>query len=203
MPASNRLLRAAMGASIGVAAILGAAHAQQSQPSTGPTSTGQPPAPNADQLLQKYPNAGNELTNAVEAMVLADPSTFKSVLALATNATDAQKSAIATGLAQATKVEVLTNQPLATDWQQQLAAITDSTFKVAATDAFGDVQLGSVGGSSVGAPGSGLGGPGSAPGGPTGGGAPGNPQTNPVSTQSFSLTSSVGGANALSNSVSP
>jgi hypothetical protein len=155
-------------------------------------------------LLQKYPNAGNELTNAVEAMVLADPSTFKSVLALVTGATDPQKSAIATGLAQATKVEVLTNQPLATDWQQQLAAITDSTFTVAATNAFGDVQLGAIGGSSVGAAGSGLGGPGSAPGGTSGGGAPGNPQSNPVPTQTFnSLTSSVGGANALSNSVSP
>ena len=53
------------------------------------------------------------------------------------------------GLTQAAKNEVLTNQTLAADWQQQIAAITDPTFKTAATNALGDVQLGAVGGRSA------------------------------------------------------
>jgi hypothetical protein len=154
------------------------------------------------QLLQQNPNAGAQLSNAVQTLALADPATFKALLGLIANATDAQKAAIGTGLAQATKVEVLTNQALATDWQTQLAAITDPTFKVATTDAFGDVQLGSVGGGSVGAAGSGLGGPGSAPGSTTGT-PPENIGSNPINSQTSSFTSSTSGANTLSNSVSP
>jgi hypothetical protein len=185
---------------IAVVAAIGLAAAQAQQPT--PTQAQQPADP-AAQLLQQYPNAGTPLSNAVQALVLADPSEFKTVLGLITNATEQQKTAIGEGLAQATKIEVLTNQALATDWQTQLAAITDPTFKLATTNAFGDVQLGSVGGGSVGAPGSGLGGPGSAPGGTTGGGAPGAIQSTPVFTQSFSTSSSISGSSGLSTSVSP
>jgi hypothetical protein len=174
---------------------IGSAEAQQPQ---SPATT---PSP-AEQLLQQNPNAGPQLSNAIEAMVLADPSTFKIIIGLTSNATDQQKTAIAVGLAQATKVEVLTNQALATDWQQQIAAITDPTFKIAAINAFGDVQLAAVGGGSLGAAGSGLGGPGI---GPTTGFSSSleSLASNPVTTQAFSLTSSIGGASEISNSVSP
>jgi hypothetical protein len=201
MRASGSSSRFLAGVTVAVLAAIGltSAHAQQQQNPPAPTQQQSNPV---DQLLQKYTNAGAELSNAVETLALTDPSTFKALLGLIANATDPQKAAIGTGLAQATKVEVLTNQALATDWQTQLAAITDPTFKVATTDAFGDVQLGSVGGGSVGAAGSGLGGPGNAPGG-TGGGPPANIQSNPINTQTTSFTSSISGANTLSNSVSP
>jgi hypothetical protein len=157
---------------------------------------------NPEQLLQQNPNGGSQLSNDVQALALADPSTFKALLGLTQKANDLQKGAIGAGLAQATKIEVLTNQALAEDWQQQIAAITDPTFQVAATNAFGDVQLGAVGGSALGAAGSGLGGPGNGPGGlPTG--TPENIQSTPFATQPFALTSSISGAAVVNTSNSP
>jgi hypothetical protein len=221
---------------------------QAQQPQNPASST--PPA-NPEQLLQQNPNAGAALSDAVQALAvadpsqfnvllglmakatdqqksaiatgladatkleaqtnqtlatdwvqtlaLADPSSFAELLGLAANATDQQKSAIAAGLAEATKVEVLTNQALAADWQTQIAAITDPTFKTAATNAFGDVQLGSVGGGAVGAAGSGLGGSGSGSG--TSGGTPEDIRSNPFNTSSFTFNSST--TSGTSGSVSP
>lgn len=189
-----------------MAANTGSSVAQQ--PQSPPPTAQQPQSPsvsaflaNPDQLLQQNPNGGSQLSNAVQALALADPSTFKALLGLTAKANDPQKSAIGAGLAQATKIEVLTNQALATDWQQQIASITDPSFKIAATDAFGDVELGSIGGA-VGAPGSGLGGPGN---GPTSGavGSLQNIQSNAVTTRSFALTSSISGAVAVTTAVSP
>jgi hypothetical protein len=157
---------------------------------------------NPEQLLQQNPNGGSQLSDAIQALALAEPSTFKVFIGLIEKASDRQKGAIGTGLAQATKIEVLSNQALATDWQQQIAAITDPTFQLAATDAFGDVQLGAVGGGALGAVGSGLGGPGS---GPTN--APvatlENIQSTPTATQPFTLTSAISGASLVTTSVSP
>jgi hypothetical protein len=155
---------------------------------------------NPGQLLQQNPNGGSPLSDAVQTLALADNSTFKTLIGLTTNATDQQKAAIGAGLAQATKIEVLTNQALATDWQQQIAAITDPTFKIAATNAFGDVQLGSVGGGSLGAAGSGLGGPGNGSGSSSGTGPVEGIQSTPTTTSFFTVTSSTTGA---SSSVSP
>jgi hypothetical protein len=186
----------------------GSAEAQQSQ---SQPSQSQPSGnatvsaflANPQQLLQQNPNGGPALSDAVQGLTLADPSTFKVIIGLTATANDQQKAAIGAGLAQATKIKVLTDQALATDWQQQIAAITDQSFQIAATNAFGDVQLGSVGGGSLGAAGSGLGGPGSGPGGLGGGTPPENIQSTPVTTQSFTLTSSISGAGTVTNSVSP
>ena len=135
------------------------------------------------------------MISAVEQLALADPSTFKVLIGLLANANDQQKGAIGEGLTQAAKIEVLTNQTLAADWQQQIAAITDPAFKIAATNALGDVQLGSIGGGNLGSAGGG-------PAGPTGGGgAPQTIQSNPTNTQTFTFTGSTAGGPGLS--VSP
>jgi hypothetical protein len=192
----SRVVAGAFVAAFVIAAVdIATANAQQSQSPAVSTFLANP-----EQLLQQNPNGGVPLSDAVQGLALADTSTFKALIDLTTKATDQQKAAIATGLAQATKIEVLTNQALATDWQQQIAAITDPSFKIAATNAFGDVQLGSVGGGSLGAAGSGLGGPGNGSGGGTGGGAPENIGSTPTTTSFFTVTSSINGA---SNSVSP
>ena len=85
------------------------------------------------------------LVNKVQQLALNDASTFKVLLGLVADASEPQRRAIAEGLVQAAKVEVLTDQTLAANWQQQIVAITDPIFRTAAIDALGDVQLGAVG----------------------------------------------------------
>jgi hypothetical protein len=185
-----RCIAGAMLAAFVMAAVgMSAANAQQSQ-----TPTASAFLANPGQLLQQNPNGGSLLANAVQQLALSDTSTFKVLIGLVATANDAQKSAIGQGLAQAAKIEVLTNQPLAADWQQQIAAITDPSFKTAATDAFGDVQLGAVGG---GAPGAGVGGFGGAGGGVGGGGLQTIGQ-NGVATGSFNFTGGAAGSGGSS-----
>jgi hypothetical protein len=143
---------------------------------------------NPTQLLKQNPNGGTLLANAVEQLALADPSTFKVLLGLLDSANDLQKGAIGMGLAQAAKIEVLTNQTLAADWQQQIAAITDPAFKTAAINAFGDVQLGALGGGTLGG-----GGGGPTTGGPTTNSSPENLGETPAGTPSFTFSSSTTG----------
>lgn len=152
---------------------------------------------NPGQLLQQYPVGGTLMIAAVQQLALADPTTFKVLIGLVATANDQQKGAIGEALTQAAKIEVLTNQTLAADWQQQIAAITDPAFKVAATNALGDVQLGSIGGGNLGSAGGGPAGPGG------GGGGPENIQSNPTNTQGFTFTGSTAGGPGVSFSVSP
>jgi len=163
---------------------MSAANAQQSQ-----TPTVSAFLANPGLLLQQNPNGGTKLANAVQQLALLDPTTFKALIGLLANANDLQKGAIGEGLAQAAKVEVLTNQTIAADWQQQIAAVTDPAFKTAAANAFGDVRLGAVGGGA--AAGTGLGGPG---GGPGGGGGLQDIRSAPTSTSSFTTSASTSGA---------
>lgn len=192
---------------VSVLAAVGTSAANAQEPQTPAASAF---LANPGQLLQQNPNGGALLITAVQQLALADSSTFKVLLSLLANANDQQKGAIGEGLTKAAKVEVLTNQALAEDWQQQIAAITDPTFKTAATNALGDVRLGAVGGAAGGDAGAGLGGPGSGPAG-GGGGAPQDIRPNAVNTPSFTFTGSTtsgpgfttSGSGGSSTSVSP
>ena len=154
----DRITRLIASAILGIGVLAGAealpAFAQQ-QPLTVSAFLANP-----NQLLQQFPVGGAVMISAVEQLALADPATFKALIGLVGNANDQQKAAIGEALTQAAKIEVLTNQTLAADWQQQIAAITDPSFKVAATNALGDVQLGSIGGGNLGSSGGGPAGPG-------------------------------------------
>lgn len=190
----DRTTRFIASAIIGIG-ILAAAEAR-------PAHAQQPPTisaflANPAQLLQQYPNGGNLLISAVQQLALADPAAFKALIGLVGNANDQQKGAIGEGLTQAAKTEVLINQTLAADWQQQIAAITDPTFKIAATNALGDVQLGSIGGGNLGSAGGGPAGPGG------GGGGPQDIRSNPTNTQGFGFTGSTAGGPGVSFSNSP
>lgn len=190
-----RFIARAMLAAFIIAAVgISAASAQQSQ-----TPTVSAFLANPEQLLQQHPDGGMLLANAVQQLALSDPATFKVLLGLLANANERQKGAIGEGLAQATKSEVLTNQELATEWQQQIAAVTDPSFKLAATNAFGDVQIGAVGGGPLGAAGGGQGGisQGSSSSGP-----PQNLQPAVVSTPLYTFTSSVSAGSSPSSSPS-
>lgn len=175
----RHLARAVFAAAISVIALSGViASAQQSQTPTVTAFLANPQG-----LLQKNPNGGSRLSNELQQLALLDPSIFKVLLGLLEGSNDLQRGAIGEGLAQAAKIEVLTDQAIAADWQQQIAAIGDPTFKAAATNAFGDVKLGAIGGGPLGG--------GGGPAGPFG--SPGplqNFPSNAVSTQSFTITSS-------------
>ena len=191
----GRTLRFIAGAIVAVLVLAGVdarpAHAQQ--PPTVSAFLANP-----GQLLTQYPVGGTLMIGAVEQLALADPSTFKTLIGLLANANDQQKGAIGEGLTQAAKTEVLTNQTVAADWQQQIAAITDPSFKTAATNALGDVQLGSIGGGNLGSSGGGPTGQGGG-----GGGAPATfPQTN-TNTPGFTFTSSTNAGPSVTFSVSP
>ncbi len=152
---------------------------------------------NPAQLLARNPNGGQLLANEVQQLALTDPSTFRVLLALLANANDLQKRALGEGLAQATKIEVLTDQALAEGWQDQIAAINDPTFETAATNAFGDVQLGAVGGGPLGGAG---GGPSSQR---STNSAPSQDfQTIPVPTQQFTYTPTTTAGPSLSFTLS-
>ena len=139
------------------------------------------------QLLQQNPNGGQLLINALEQLVLTNPATFNTILGSVGGASQQQKVAIATALSQAAKTMVLTNEPLAAEWQEKILAVTDPAFKTAAVNAFGDVKLGAVGG----APGTGpLGGPNGAPGGV---GALQDIRSTPFPTTPFTFTAGVTG----------
>ena len=193
MPVVGWLFRLVVGALFALFIVAGVA--------TNPANAQQPGVPTvaaflADpgQLLQQNSDGGLRLASIVQQLVLLDPSTFKVILGLLPNANDRQKIAIAQGLVQAAKIEVLTDPKLAQEWQGQIAAIEDPTFNTAALDAFGDVQLGVVGGAPGGNAGAGLGGPGGGPGGV--GEVP--PQNyNPVRTPFFTFT---GGTTATGHS---
>ena len=135
------------------------------------------------QLLQANPNGGQLLINALEQLVLTNPSTFNTILGAVGGANEQQKIAIATALTQAAKTTVLTNEALAAEMQEKILAVTDPAFKTAALNAFGDVKLGAVGGGPLGGP---LGGPAGGPGG-GGGGALQPIQSTPIVTPTFTF----------------
>jgi hypothetical protein len=195
-----RMLRLIACAIVMASATMSLANAQQSQPPKSQTPAVSEFLANPDQLLQQYPNGGPPLSNAVQELALADPATFKVLVGLAAKGNDLQKSALGIGLAQATKIEVLTNQRTAAEWQALMAAITDPTFKTAATNALGDVQLGAVGGGP-------LGGAGGGPTTPlnlvTNTGPLQNIQSTPIVTPLFTSTASTSGASSPGTPLSP
>jgi hypothetical protein len=152
----DRIMRVVTAAVFAAAVLIGGelctATAQQIQPLTVSGFLANP-----GHLLQLHPNAGRRLAAAVEQLALSDPTTFKALIGLLAGANERQKGAIGEGLARAAKIEVLTDQSLAADWQQQIAAVTDPSFQTAATDALGDVELGAIGAGPLGAAGGGGG----------------------------------------------
>jgi hypothetical protein len=155
---------------------------------------------NPDQLLSQYPNAGPELVSRIREIAVNDPTALDTIIALLAKATKDQKIAIASGLAQAARVVVRTDQPYATRIQQAIADTKDLDVVAAYAAASGDVAIaaaGAAGAGSAGASGgqtNGLGG--------GAGGAGGSLEAingNSVNTGQFSFTSNVGGGGGASS----
>jgi hypothetical protein len=145
-----------------------------------------------DQLLGLYPNGGAELVSRTRDMALADQTALDPIIALLAKATKDQKNAIASGLAQAARVAVRSNQAYATRIQQAIADTKDQDVVLAYAAASGDVAIAATGAGagSAGASGgqtNGLGTPGA------GGGSLESIDGSSTGTGQFSFTSSVSG----------
>src|SRR4051794_16329199 len=69
-------------------------------------------------VLQKNPTGGPGLISQIRDLAVANPATLSTIIGLLANASKDQKSAIASGLAQAAKIVVRNNAPYATQIQQ-------------------------------------------------------------------------------------
>jgi hypothetical protein len=158
---------------------------------------------NPEQFLTQYPNGGPEMVSRAREFALNDPTALDSIIALLAKATKDQKIAIATGLAQAARIVVRTNQPYANRIQQAIADTKDQDAVLAYAAAIGDVAIaatGSAGAGSAGASGgqtNAIGGTG------TGGGSLEGINGGNTNTGLFSFTSSTSGIGTTSTTVSP
>lgn len=154
---------AALLAAFVAASVSNAAWAQASA-STTPAPAAAVPALNSgvlafhadpNGLLTTNPNGGLLLVSQVQQLTLADPTTFPKILQLIPVANDPQKRAIGEGLALASKTLLLKDEQLAAEWQRSMMSSGDPVVIASATAAFGDVQIGAVGGGALGGDGGG------------------------------------------------
>ncbi len=154
---------------------------------------------NPAQLLQQYPTGGAQLISQIRDLAASDPATLQPILQLLANANKDQKTAIGSGLGQAARVCVRTDQAYATQIQYAIAKTKDEDVWLAYTSITGDVQLGGVGGG-AGSAGAVGGQTNPLPGGPTGSGAVLGIPGGSAGTGAFNFTSSVGGTGGTSTS---
>jgi hypothetical protein len=163
---------------------------------------------NPSALLTANPNGGGRLVREIRDLILSDPATLPAIIALLTNASAAQQTAIGSGLGQAAQALASTNPDLANQIQTALAASGVPLAIASYSAVTGNVQIGSTGGAGGGA----GGGSGPTSGGPPTGGGGGGGTTGSTggggSAGGSGLTGggggvSGGGGSTSSSSVSP
>ena len=112
---------------------------------------------NPKQTLEQYPSGGPAMTSLVRELAIADPKTLEVILGLLPNANKDQKTAIGSGLGQAAKVIVRTNQAFATQILQAIAETKDQDVFLAYSGVSPDQGTAAAGGGGAGA-GGGVGG---------------------------------------------
>jgi hypothetical protein len=100
-------------------------------------------------LLKANPNGGGRLVSQIRDLMLSDPQVLAPIIALLANATDAQKSAIGTGLGDA--AQMTSNPLLANQIQTALAANGDKLAVAAYQTTVGNEPIGAGGGGGGGA----------------------------------------------------
>jgi hypothetical protein len=144
------------------------------------------------QLLRQNPVGGGNMVAQIRDLAVADPTTLQPILNMLANATKEQKSAIGSGLAQAARIVVRTNQAYATEIQESIAKTKDQDVVLAYAATAGDQPIGAVGGAAAGGGASG-GQTAALNGGFRGGGGLENIGSGGVNTGQFSISSSVSG----------
>lgn len=108
-------------------------------------------------LLSQNPAGGGNLVSAVRDLAVADRATLQPILNLLANASKEQKTAIGSGLAQAARIVVRSNQAYATEIQESIAKTKDQDVVLAYAATAGDQPIG-AGAAGGGAAGGGSGG---------------------------------------------
>jgi hypothetical protein len=148
---------------------------------------------NPQTVLKQNPTGGSTLISEIRDLAVANPATLSSIIGLLAGASKDQKTAIASGLAQAAKIVVKNNQPYANQIALAIAETKDQDVVLAYAGVTGDVPILSTGGGGAGSAGASGGQTNGLFGGPTGtGGAEAIPGGS-TPTGTFSYTSSVGG----------
>jgi len=101
---------------------------------------------NPSALLNANPTGGGKLVSQIRDLMLSDPQVLAPIIALLANATDAQKTAIGTGLGDAAQTLVTTNPLLANQIQTALAANGDKLAVAAYQTTVGNEAIGAAGG---------------------------------------------------------
>jgi hypothetical protein len=124
-------------------------------------------------LLKRYPLASGSMTSAIRFLAASDAGVLGAIAGLVKTATDAQKSAIAAGLAQAALACRAQDPALALQIQESVAGIDNDAVNTQFATITGDTTTaatgGGAGGGGGGAGGGGGGGGASGVGGQTGG----------------------------------
>jgi hypothetical protein len=123
---------------------------------------------NPASLLSDFPNGGAQMISRVRDLVASNPDALAAVMAQLAGASRDQQSAIGSGLGQAARICVRSDQAFATRIQQAIASQGTDAAKTSYAAVNPDVQIGAVGGAG-GAGGTGVGGPTGSVGGSGGG----------------------------------
>lgn len=172
---------------------------------TPPANAQTPPANNAvtqflanpTQSLARYANGGAALISLIRDIAVTRPDALQTLADLLATANRDQQTAFGSGLGQAYKIVVLTDQAYATRIAELIGNSASDNAKLAYAGATGDAPIGAAGGGGDG------GGAGGGSGGQTGSGGTafggvntGSSQTSPTSFQTSSQTFTGGGGGA-------
>ena len=144
-------------------------------------------------LLRQNPAGGPNLISQIRDLAVASPSTLDPIIHLLSNASKDQKTATASGLAQAAKIVVKNNPQYATQIQLAIADTKDQDIVLAYSAAAGEAPIGATGGGGAASGGASGGQTSSLSGSPTGTGAAQDIPGGSTATGQFSYTSSVSG----------
>src|SRR5438445_5038858 len=95
-------------------------------------------AANPNQLLQQYPNGGGLMISQIRDLAASDNSMLGVIMGLLTNASPSQKTAIATGLAQAARTCMRVDSQYANSIAQAIANTKDEELIMAYTAVTGE-----------------------------------------------------------------
>jgi len=154
-------------------------------------------------LLRQNPAGGPSLISQIRDLAVASPSTLEPIIRMLANANKDQKTAIASGLAQAAKIVIKNNPQYATQIQLAVADTKDQDVVLAYSAAAGEAPIGAAGGGGGASGGASGGQTNSLGGSPTGTGTAQDIPGGSTPTNPFSFTSSVSGGSNLTASVSP
>lgn len=161
---------------------------------------------NPTQVMAQYPNGGAELIALIRDVATSRPDALATLTALLSSGSAEQQAAVGSGLGQAYKIVVNSDQAYASQIAAAVGASSSDSAKTAYSGATGNVSTASTGPGAGG--GSGSGGSGGTAGGSTGSGAPsggsnsGSSTTGQGSSQTptGTFTGGGGGASGASSS---